>query len=114
MSKESALSPDTQLIIELITRQERRINELVELIQDISTPHKKFLSVRKFAEHIGWSPSHVRNLCERGKLKAIQPVGDGGQWKIWTSELPRMKQLMKEEAEANLFDDHKPRKRSVS
>jgi hypothetical protein len=25
-----------------------------------------------------------------------------------------MKQLMKEEAEANLFDDHKPRKRSVS
>ena len=110
MSRKLTISPDTQLLVELIGRQEQRINELVELIQDIATPHKKFLSVRKFAECLGWSTSHVRNLCETGKLKAMQPAGDGGQWKILTSELPRIRQLIKDKLQANHFNDHKMRK----
>jgi hypothetical protein len=99
------------LLIELISRQEQRINQLVELVQDIATPNKKYLSVRKFAEHLGWSTSHVRYLCETGKLKAMQPAGDGGQWKILSSELPRIRQLIKDESQANHFNDHKARKR---
>ncbi|MBS1489711.1 MAG: hypothetical protein JSS93_04225 [Bacteroidetes bacterium] len=96
--------------MELIKGQEQRLKELVELVQDIAIPHKKYLSVRKFAQSIGWSTSHVRNLCETGKLKAMQPSGDGGQWKIMTSELARMRQLIKDQSVANHFNDHRVRK----
>ena len=111
MKERLIISPDTQLLVELISRQEQRINELMELVQDIATPNKKYLSVKKFAEGLGWSPSHVRHLCETGKLKAMQPAGDGGQWKILSSELPRVRQQIKDELQANHFNEHKPLKR---
>ena len=111
MKDKLTISPDTQLLVELISRQEQRINELVELVQDLASPNKKYLSVRKFAEGLGWSTSHVRHLCETGKLKAMQPAGDGGQWKILSSELQRMREQIKDELHANHFNDHKVRKR---
>jgi hypothetical protein len=111
VNKKLIISPDTQLLVELISRQEQRINELMELVQDIAAPNKKYLSVRKFADGLGWSPSHVRQLCETGKLKAMQPAGDGGQWKILSSELPRVRQQIKDDLQANHFNEHKPRKR---
>ncbi|MEK9157720.1 MAG: helix-turn-helix domain-containing protein [Patescibacteria group bacterium] len=108
MSKVQTISPEVQMLIlvELIQHQNQELAELKELVLDLATPSKKYLSVSKFAQSLGWSPSHVRNLCEEGKLKAIQPGGDGGTWKILTSELPRLRQQIKAGLEANHHSAH--------
>ncbi|MFY7918531.1 MAG: helix-turn-helix domain-containing protein [Chryseotalea sp.] len=90
-------TPEMRLLLELFKQQQEEMRSmLTELLAQQSNSNKTFLSVKQFANKIGMSITQVRYWCETGQIKAIQPGGDGTKWKIFESELERLKHQAKE------------------
>lgn len=106
----TTISPETQLVIDMLRQTQREVSELRNYVQELAKPGDKYMSVPDFAKRISLSAAMVRRLCETGKIKAMQPGGDGGEWKVFTSELQRLEK----EAEANHHSEHKSRKLKVA
>lgn len=50
---------------------------------------KDFITLTTFTKLTDFKERTVRTWCKRGRLKAVQPAGNYGQWYIHNSELEK-------------------------
>jgi len=76
------------------------LQNLRRVVDELKPVASKFISVKEMAGQLGYSTRHIRSLCETGFIEGIQPSKDGGEWKIFGTELQRIRK----EAEENRFN----------
>jgi hypothetical protein len=77
-----------------------QISDIKRLLENRDEQTSLYLSVPEFAKKIGLTRSRVRQLCEEGRIKAIQINKNKGRWRILATEVKRL-QL---EAQSNHFN----------